>query len=233
MAADFHFRALNLPVGRNSFVKWAKQPAGQAIVFVNGFGGSPQKTWPDFPDLLAERSECAESDLIFYGYHSFKARVAASANEFSSFMQTLCARPAVLINETLRPELRRPSTFQYSSVIIVAHSLGAVIARQALLDLDEGPRKKWLDKLSLVLFAPAHMGADLVPLGSEFLKDNFSCSCSDFSQSVSACLARSAARFQDYQDLEHADFSRTAKRNTTRQSYRTFDREESHFWGAR
>lgn len=173
MASDTHFRALRLGVGRQSFVRWAKEPHGKALIFVNGFGGSPKGTWPDFPQLLAERVEAAGWDLFFFGYHALRARVAASSDEFASFIMELGGKPAGIINATLRPELHRDTTFQYQSLVVVAHSLGAVVTRQALIELDEERDNHWLSKVSLILFAPAHMGADVVPLGTEVLKASF------------------------------------------------------------
>lgn len=65
----------------------------------------------------------------------------------------------------------RPTDFQYGQVLICAHSLGAVIARRALLDiaLQDPP---WRDRLSAVrlqFFAPAHKGALIIKLAEEGL----------------------------------------------------------------
>jgi hypothetical protein len=65
--------------------------------------------------------------------------------------------------------LRTGST-SYDRVTIVAHSLGSVIVRRALLDLaqDKTLRKK-LGAIQVVLFAPAHLGARIVSLATEAL----------------------------------------------------------------
>jgi hypothetical protein len=46
----------------------------------------------------------------------------------------------------------------YLQIVIVAHSLGAVVTRYAL-NAGHEDKQKWLDKCKLVLFAPAHIGA--------------------------------------------------------------------------
>jgi len=50
----------------------------------------------------------------------------------------------------------------------VAHSLGAVVARKALLDAFKNTRS-WLPTVHLVLFAPAHSGAGLLALATASL----------------------------------------------------------------
>src|SRR5713226_7104842 len=107
-------------------------------------------------------------DITHFGREWLQVRTCSDSS-----CKAMCTRPSVIVNGTLRPELHRKAEFQYGSVVVVAHSLGAVVARQALLDLDEDRNPKWLNKISLVLFAPAHMGADVVPLGTEFLKESF------------------------------------------------------------
>jgi pimeloyl-ACP methyl ester carboxylesterase len=52
----------------------------------------------------------------------------------------------------------RSGEFQYKKVVLVAHSMGAIICRQALLRANAS-RDTWGDLVQLVLFAPAHLGA--------------------------------------------------------------------------
>ncbi|MEW5918828.1 MAG: hypothetical protein AB1762_20670, partial [Gemmatimonadota bacterium] len=52
-------------------------------------------------------------------------------------------------------------------LIICAHSLGAVVSRIALLEAgSRTPPSPWLKRIRLVLFAPAHLGASIIPLVS-------------------------------------------------------------------
>lgn len=103
-------------------------------------------------------------DLIFYGYDGKFTAANSSALAFFSFLDSFLGAPAQLINRTLArngPIPRIP--FEYENITIVAHSLGAVVTRRALLEADQrrapGKAFPWLDKVKLLLFAPAHLGA--------------------------------------------------------------------------
>jgi hypothetical protein len=63
---------------------------------------------------------------------------------------------------SLNPE--RWASFTYDHALIVAHSLGAVMARQALLD-GTRDQHKWPQRCELLLFAPAHKGTKGVDIG--------------------------------------------------------------------
>ena len=86
-----------------------------------------------------------------------------SAEIFRQFLDALFGHPSALSNTSLPVAAARPPTFKYVEIIIVAHSLGAVITRWAMLQARDGA-KSWLPNLKLVLFAPAHMGASIVKL---------------------------------------------------------------------
>jgi hypothetical protein len=105
-------------------------------------------------------------DLLFYGYESLRSQVDYMATEFTQFLEQFLAAPARWINpmvthiEPWYPGCVRPAEFKYRRVVIVAHSLGAVVARRALLNIDSSHRPpSWLTGTRLVLFAPAHKGA--------------------------------------------------------------------------
>jgi hypothetical protein len=99
---------------------------------------------------------------VFYGYDSVHQQVNYSASEFRDFLTAFLAGPAASINPTIQhltqkhPWLQRDAAFRYTSVVLVAHSLGAIVVRGALL---ESLSQSWLDTVRLVLFAPAHKGA--------------------------------------------------------------------------
>ena len=76
------------------------------------------------------------------------------------------------IGQIVNPSLptaapRRLESARYRKFMIVAHSMGAVVSRRALLDLDqqspEGLAGDELEKFDLLFFAPAHCGS-LIPL---------------------------------------------------------------------
>jgi len=145
---------------------FATRPGGKAILFIHGFSGDPIKTWSDFHVLLPAAQNCRDRDLYFYGYDGLRANMNSSAALFRDFLDRLFQQSAEFVNHNLPEDAQRPNTFQYDDVLLVAHSLGAVIVRRALLDLTRLDRS-WLAKTRLVLFAPAHKGASIADLALE------------------------------------------------------------------
>jgi len=104
-------------------------------------------------------------DALFYGYDGLHSNVIASAGLFYSFLDELFTRPASMVNETVPAVLHRADTFQFKCAVIVAHSLGAVIARWTLLNATQ-ENKPWASNTKLILFAPAHTGANVSRLAT-------------------------------------------------------------------
>jgi hypothetical protein len=65
----------------------------------------------------------------------------------------------------------RPNAAPYSRCVVVAHSLGAVVSRWALLRAYSSQRA-WLGNIRYLLFAPAHRGGIIVSSLSELLRGN-------------------------------------------------------------
>jgi predicted alpha/beta hydrolase family esterase len=135
--------------------------AEDLVLFVHGFGGASLTTWRRFMDLWpVQRGD----DLVFYGYESLRRQVHYMAIEFGEFLDGFLAEPARVINPTVAhlerwyPGSVRRQDFAYRRVVVVAHSLGAVVARRALLNAERDGRD-WLSGMRMVLFAPAHKGA--------------------------------------------------------------------------
>jgi hypothetical protein len=105
-------------------------------------------------------------DFIFYGHDGLYTTTTASAILFCEFLNLLFTQPLTIINHTLPYKWLRPKEFQYSKIIIAAHSLGAVIGRWSLL-FARDKQYTWMNKTTLVLYAPAHMGARVVRLACE------------------------------------------------------------------
>jgi hypothetical protein len=99
---------------------------------------------------------------MFYGYPSMQARADASAGILYQFLDPFLTDPAASRNRAL-PMFRQPAGFRYRRVLIVAHSLGSIVARMMLLRAQRAARP-WARDVELLLYAPAHMGARLVPL---------------------------------------------------------------------
>ena len=178
-----HYLSQKFGFGTDSEIFWSKEPDGSLVVFVHGFKGHPIRTWKEFPEYVSVNDSFKGSDIIFYGHES-GTRAMFLAVDFFNAMDSFLQNPSNYCSKNILEN--RKFDLQYSKVIFVGHSLGAVICRQALL---EGVfnKKEWLERVRLVLFAPAHKGADFYkfpgiskffkPLlrdleeGSEFLKD--------------------------------------------------------------
>lgn len=169
--AQTHYTVRKLPWGSESIVRWATEPVGRAVVFVHGFGGEALGTWDQFATLLPLQPQAAGRDLFFYGYDSLVAQAPVSAAELRDFLQTLWTDPvAGVILPSVQDARRADPAFRYNHVTLVAHSLGAVVVREALVQAAmDTPPAPWLKDVSLVLFAPAHTGAAILDLANEAL----------------------------------------------------------------
>jgi pimeloyl-ACP methyl ester carboxylesterase len=147
-------------------VMFAVEPNKKAVLFIHGFSGDAIKTWSDFHELLPESPNSYGRDLLFYGYDGLRADMYATASLFREFMGKMFNNTAQFVNDNLPLAAQRPTDFLYDELIIVAHSLGAVISRRALLDATR-MRETWISKIKLVLYAPAHKGASVVDLALE------------------------------------------------------------------
>lgn len=163
-----HFQERNLKDHEAVRVFFAINSGRKAIVFVHGYGGDPIGTWSDFHVLLPSRPEASSHDLMFYGYDGLRAELIASSTLFQQFLRWIFTVKGSTLNESLPRAAPRDEEFSYDEVIVVAHSLGAVIARWALLQATN-EEENWASKIKLVLFAPAHRGANVVKLASEVL----------------------------------------------------------------
>jgi pimeloyl-ACP methyl ester carboxylesterase len=135
----------------------------QLLVFVHGFNGSSVGTWEEFPDLLREDPDFAQTDLVFYGYDSLKGQANNNGLRFYNCLKAL-ASPGLPEEERWGFERSVVAEdFEYERIILVAHSLGSIVLRRALLNAkaDEQP---WLAQSQMVLFAPAHRGARIQKL---------------------------------------------------------------------
>lgn len=152
--------------GINTRVWWSHQPSSEAVVFVHGFGGQALKTWSRFPSLLCSEPACAGFDLFFFGYDGLHTEAVSSAGQLMRFLSGLFNSPEDMYRDSGAPlaaRVRHPGS--YDRVVIVAHSLGAVVSRRAVLDaFNDAAATAWAKRVHLVLFAPAHLGAKLMSL---------------------------------------------------------------------
>lgn len=173
-----HYDLLDLPLGYKSKAKWARKPSGKAMIFIHGFGGKSINTWSQFETLIPSYKQLAGYDLIFYGYHSMRKGIDDNAEEFLRFLDIIGSTPSAIINQSVHTsnfDRKRDKTFHYDKISILAHSLGAVVTRSSLLkahNIRYGPKSSlytWLDTISLLLYAPAHSGADIIKLATDFM----------------------------------------------------------------
>jgi pimeloyl-ACP methyl ester carboxylesterase len=159
-------------VGANSSAIFARDPVGKAVVFIHGYGGNSVTTWAEFATLLPAEPKAQHYDFIFYGYDGLYGNATPSGLIFRDFLNDLFMNPTSIINPHLSRSAARDPQFKYDKIIIVAHSLGAVISRLALL-LGHRERKQapgsysWLSKTAMIFYAPADMGAHVVLLAEE------------------------------------------------------------------
>ena len=149
----------------SSGVCWAKMsrhPEGRLVVFIHGFRGKALNTWNRFPTLVEAGPGFQGRDFVFYGYSSRRRRTQVLAIDFREALESLILRPTELLGSTGMLPIRTPD-FRFDEVLVVAHSMGALVARQALLDAFQRG-DSWPLQVKLALFAPAHMGADLLRL---------------------------------------------------------------------
>lgn len=158
--SEYYFAPQRIEHGLGSRAHWAVEPCGRAVVFVHGFGGTAEGTWIDFPSMLRSRTESRGVDLLFFGYEGKRHRTQHSAMRLRSLLIELVEDPLRL---PARAQVHRSSSFEYEFVLLVGHSMGAIVIRQAIIDLFRLP-KHWQEKIRIALFAPAHMGADIGPL---------------------------------------------------------------------
>jgi hypothetical protein len=168
-AAQTHFISRSLiaiPNVENVHALLATNPKKQAIIFVHGFMGDYLKTWSSFELLLPERNSCSGQDIFFYGYNASTSTINGGASVFRVFLSNLMTNTARILNESLPAKGQRGQDFRYDKVLLVSHSLGAVIVRRAMVDATNS-NVEWVGKTSQLHFAPAHLGARVTKLALE------------------------------------------------------------------
>src|SRR2546429_2755203 len=157
-----------------------------AVVFVHGFLGDPRKTWYNFQGLVDELQASyhvwGRSDLFFYSYPS-RGQIKPLAEQFREFLDQTSPRHGR--NQQFYPPPQRPQGYAlpsgrmmtvptkqsspYKLLILVGHSTGAVIIREAILQEitpltaeqinNATGNNAFIINALLRFFAPAHRGA--------------------------------------------------------------------------
>jgi pimeloyl-ACP methyl ester carboxylesterase len=121
-----------------------------AVVFVHGFFGDAYSTWQDFQVLVDEYShiytEWNDTDLFFFEYGGEQALPMASADRLDRFVKYVFPHPKEsLFSEDVagldwqvdQPFDRvfiRHGPYKYKHLVLVGHSLGALIIRLTVLE---------------------------------------------------------------------------------------------------
>lgn len=158
-----HFPPCDLPGWPQTCIYWAKHPKNVAIIFVHGFGGHAVGAWKHFSDMLVKSRMCDGVDITFYGYNSTKVRADLSASRLHDFLTQLCLNFEDVMLNSFLSLASRPNNFAYNKIIMAAHSLGGALCRKVVLECyrSNSPEVRVPE---LVLFAPAHKGADVLSL---------------------------------------------------------------------
>jgi pimeloyl-ACP methyl ester carboxylesterase len=166
-----HHPSISMEPGLDGRAIWSKTVPTGAIVFVHGFHGNTALTFKDLPRLLDSDARASAYDLFFFGYESLKVNAGAAAAELCEFLSALGSAPLKKVMVASVPlGWLRSNAFSYQRIVIVAHSLGAIVSRLALLrasSLYDGAA--WLKLTELVLYAPAHLGA----VAEELIRESF------------------------------------------------------------
>lgn len=159
-----HTTSIGIKYGANTQGFFSFNNPEILIVFVHGFGGNALSTWINFPTIILYEDKFKNCDLIYYGYDTFKGQAGDHAAELYHFL-SLATKP---LQSKILPENQGLPERNYNRIILVAHSLGAVLVRQAQL-LAFNANDDWVEKSEIALFAPAHHGANIISLAMQAL----------------------------------------------------------------
>lgn len=151
---------LDMALSPGSVALWARGEAKTCLIFVHGFRGHPTRTWGECIGKIGDVAGLAAADIIFAGYQS-SASAHYGMSAIYELVKAIGEDPARVSTKVGGPDRRT----RYKEIVLVGHSLGGAIVRDVAMNakkLDE----EWADTLSLALFAPAHLGANILTLVS-------------------------------------------------------------------
>ena len=145
------------------FARWSYEPAERALIFVHGLASS-WDVWVPFRHAI-ERPEMARTDVFWFDYQSMGTTISRSALRFHEALTGLVDGTSAAFGHRTFPASRTGPS--YERIDIVAHSLGAVVARGALTSLandianqrDLATAPAW--KIEQLLLAPALLGSKI------------------------------------------------------------------------
>lgn len=117
-----------------SHARWSDTPNGVLVIFVHGFTGNSITTWVQFP-LMLSRDPVANVDFLFFGHNGGTSQMQAMVGLLSDAIDRLWNDPGRFSSF---PTTR--GNFRFSRVILCAHSMGCVVARDTALAAVESER---------------------------------------------------------------------------------------------
>ena len=151
-----HYSSVKLPTGDKTVAFCSLLTPKDLIVFIHGFHGDALDSWKDFPEMIVTHPKFKNADVVFWGYDSLKGQAGNIKIKFFKALDFL-SDPSSIASY---PDRKMAAGFSYDRIIIVAHSLGAVVTRLALLHAN-GMNAPWRNKCKLLFFAPAHWGSPI------------------------------------------------------------------------
>lgn len=143
--------------GRETFAYYSHRRPRRLIIFVHGFSGTSVGTWKEFNEIVHSDAALIDADIIFYGYDSLGTPASENASFFYSFLALHTTPQNTIINKHRGTD----SKFEYGKIIFIAHSLGSIVTRFALISA-VGDKRGWAKKSRMILFAPAHHGSKVL-----------------------------------------------------------------------
>ena len=166
MNLTFRRQLASTLVGKRSVWFPSNSPTRRLLVFVHGWGwGRPvENTWGDFVRVLDAWSiEHQSWDILMYGYDCADSGIQQLAMRLSSILDAVWTAPdlAGYPFEPRSGNQSRGTGVHWQALHLVCHSMGAVVARRALLDKTRLPGLRsddWSHVTKMTMFAPAHTG---------------------------------------------------------------------------
>ncbi|HEX7980454.1 MAG TPA: alpha/beta fold hydrolase [Gemmatimonadaceae bacterium] len=157
------FKVWEAPERAYLFARWSYEPAERALIFVHGLASS-WDVWVPFRHAI-EQPEMARTDVFWFDYPSLGTTVQRATLRFREAVNGLIDGDSSAFGHRTFPSTR--PTPSYKTIDIVAHSLGAVVARGGLAERtnhvagkrDLAAPPDW--KVEQLLLAPALLGSKL------------------------------------------------------------------------
>jgi len=124
------------------------------ILFIHGLGGSPTKTWGQFPQLIKEDEELFAFDTANFGYPTALLRFNPLSNNYPKIQ---------LLAKALNTQIETKYT-EYKNIIFVCHSIGGLVARKYIIEKLKSCTHQRCS--GLILYSVPNNGSDLASLGN-------------------------------------------------------------------